>query len=432
MKQNKNYNKKFFIINCGCSRRELDAERIRNYFSANNLELVKNPKDADYLFIVSCGLEGNENISIDTINKFKKFDGEIIVGGCLPAMNLKRLKKVFNGKMLSTKELDKIDNFFPDFSIKFQDIPDANKGLSEYINKKNLKIYIYHLLRNKLDISSILEFLYNIIATIGKIRRKIGKPTPFSFETIIKNKIKNKSSIDIRNSLFSLRISKGCLGNCSYCTIKNAIGRLKSKSPSLILDELKRGLSKKCYKLNIQSSDTGSYGLDIGTNLPQLLNNILKEDKRITFEYIQDFHPIWVCRYKKELIELNKAKKIKSMLIAFQSGSERILKLMNRNTNIDEFKEVIKKIKEVNPHLRIRTQVIVGFPTETEQDFQKTLEVIKECEFDQIDIFAYYETDTTPSAKIQPKVPKNIIRDRICRLNNEKKILSKKLNKIII
>ncbi|MFQ5952073.1 MAG: radical SAM protein [Candidatus Omnitrophota bacterium] len=405
----------FFITNKGCPRRALDAERIKTYLIANNQKIVDDPRKADYIFVVSCGLKWPEEASIETIKKFKNLKGEIIVCGCLPEMNPKKLNKVFNGRRISTAELDKIDAFFPDFSVKFRDVPDANIGYEKNIckGKMPLEIRLKRSIKNKFDIVPLCKFLYNFIRTIEKIRKKTSIKKPFAFENKVRNIIKPFPWIDVDNAYFSLRISEGCLGNCSYCTIRKAIGRLKSKPMPVILEELRKSFSQGNYKLNIQSSDSGSYGLDIGTNLPELLNVILKEDKKITFEFIQDLHPHWLCTYRKEFIKLSKAKKIKSILTAFQSGSSRILKLMNRSQNMDEYIEVLNKMKEVNPRLRLRTQVIVGFPTETEKDFEDTLKVIREVKFDQIDIFQYYETELMHSTKICPKVPRDIIAKRL-------------------
>ena len=90
---------------------------------------------------------------------------------------------------------------------------------------------------------------------------------------------------------------------------------------------------------------------------------------------------------------------------------------MNRDVDLDEFKDVIKKMKKAYPGLRLGTQIIVGFPTETEKDFQDTLNFVEECQFDEVDIFRYYEVDTTDSAIINPKVPQEVIEERIKRIN---------------
>ena len=399
----KNNTKKFYITFTGCARRQLDCERIKNYLIANRLELADSPKNADYLFISTCGLtKSHKDMSINRILHFKKFNGEIIVCGCLPSMDIKRIKKVFRGEIISTKDIGRIDEIFPYFQVKFKDIPDANKAFVE-TNKQKIKQKL-----QKLDLFYLLKFL-NMALPFDKIKRKINMLLPFI--------------IDFNNNLLTLRISSGCLGNCTYCNIKKAIGKLRSKPRSVILEEVRKGLLNKQHRINIISSDTGAYGADIGSNLPQLLNAIFAENKRISIEFIQDLNSTWVCRYRSDIIKLVGTKRIKGILTAVQSGSGRILKLMNRNIHSNEFKDTLKEMKRAYPNLRLRTQVIIGFPTETEQDFQDTMSFVKECKFDEVDVFRYYETDTTDSAKIEPKVPPEIIEHRIKRINLSKSTL---------
>ncbi|MDD5454644.1 MAG: radical SAM protein, partial [Candidatus Ratteibacteria bacterium] len=131
---------------------------------------------------------------------------------------------------------------------------------------------------------------------------------------------------------------------------------------------------------------------------------------------IQDLNPAWICRYKEEMVELIKTKHIKSILTPIQSGNERILKLMNRPMNLQEFKQTINHMKQLCPHLRVRTQVIVGFPTETEDEFEDTVAILKTCPFDEVDIFAYYEVGGSAAEKITPKVPPDIIVKRVKKL----------------
>ncbi|MFH1641569.1 MAG: radical SAM protein [Nanoarchaeota archaeon] len=384
---------KFYITFTSCDKVRLDCEKIKNYLTANKLELASSPKNADYLFISTCGLtKTHEDLSINKILQFEKFNGKVIVCGCLPSMNLKRIRKIFNGKCITTKDIDKIDELFPDFKVKFNDISSVNKIFVE-TNRQKIKQKL-----QKLNLFYLLKFL-NKCSPFDKINRKINMLLPFI--------------IDFNNNFFALRISSGCLGNCTYCNIKKAIGKLRSKPTHLILEEVRRGLLDKQYILSIISSDTGSYGLDIGSNLPRLLNAILSEDKRIVIDFLPSLHPMWICHYKSELIRLVKTKRIRSFLTPFQSGSERILKLMNRYTDLNEFKSTLNEMKNIYPSLRLRTQVIVGFPTETEKDFQDTINFIKECNFDEVDVLPYHETAVTDSAKIKPKVSADVISNRL-------------------
>ncbi|MFA5199994.1 MAG: radical SAM protein, partial [Candidatus Omnitrophota bacterium] len=219
--------------------------------------------------------------------------------------------------------------------------------------------------------------------------------------------------IGFDNAYFSLRISDGCSWSCSYCSMKKAIGSAKSKPIQTVLEEVKKAVSQKKFKLNIISSDSGSYGLDIDLTLPQILKEILAQDERIVIEFVQDLNPFFFCKYKNELVKLIATGRIKSTSVPFQSGSERILKLMNRRLDFSEFRETIKEIKKVNPAFKLRTQVIIGFPTETDDDFLKTMELLGDCNFNEVDLFAYYEGDGTVSQTITPKVSVEVISRRM-------------------
>lgn len=384
--------KKFFIEALGCALRELDAEKMKNWLITNGLKFTMSSHEADYIFFVICGLNKERcDDGVNRIQAFKKMKGELIVVGCLPIMHPDMYNKVFLGMTIITKEIEKIDELFPEFKVKFKDTSDANTSfvsvatdlvqITRRLSKSSIKLYI----------SKFSQFLLEAWKAFIS-----GRPLR-NIEGLV-------GGIGFDNSYFSLRISDGCSWNCSYCSHKKAIGNLKSKPMPTILEELRRGISQKKYRFNIISADSGSYGLDIGLTLPVLLKEILAEDERIIIQFVQDLNPFFFCKYKKELIELIKTGRVLSTSLPFQSGSERILSLMNRRLDFDEYKEVIKGIREANHNFKLRTQVIIGFPSETEDDFLKTLKVLNNCRFDEVDLFAYYEDVGIASQKIEPKV----------------------------
>lgn len=403
----------FYIAFMGCPKRRLDCERIKNFFIANGLEQVAASEKADYIIISTCGLsEFHENECINLIRKAKRDQGRAIVYGCMPSMNPEKIQRFFDGTIVHTKEIEEFDKIFPHFAVKLADVPDANIQFEEM--KKSPKERVKAELR-KLDLYYPLK-LYNVCLTLAeRLREKVGTIKPGLFPNPLIHRIP-LLAVSPFKSRFSLRISDGCMGNCSYCSIRTAIGRLRSKPIPQILEEMKQGLTKGEYTINIISSDTGSYGMDIGSNLPELLRAILGLNEKIVIDFMEDVHPIWICRYRSELIEVIKTGRVKSILTAVQSGSERILKLMNRGTNIENYIRVINTMKEAHPSLRMRTQIISGFPTETEQDFQDTVDLLRRCNFDEVDIFQYFETARMASSKITPKVPQEVAVDRMRRL----------------
>lgn len=392
--------KSFFIEVLGCALRELDAGKIKNWLSANHLQSTLSPGSADYIFFVICGLN-DERVQdgIRRILAFKKLKGELIVVGCLPIMHPDRYNSVFQGKTVISKEIDRLDKLFPEFAVKFKDTPDANKSfVSPLVDVLQISRRMSPLTFVRKSAVSLLEMGHALLN--GRHLRNV--------EGLV-------GGIGFDDSYFSLRISDGCAWKCGYCSMKNAIGNVRSKPMQQILDEAKKGVAAGQFKLNIISSDSGSYGLEIGLNLPQLLKAILALGERITIEFIQDLNPFFLCRFRKELVELIMTGRIKSTQIPFQSGSEQVLKKMNRRIDFPAYMATIKDIREANPDFRIRTQIIIGYPTETEEDYQKTLEVLKSCRFDEVDVFAYYENEGTASQEIEPKVPTAVIIDRMNR-----------------
>lgn len=416
--------KKFFIAAFGCPRRLVDAERIKNYFLANKQLAAASAEEADYIVVVTCGLlKSVEDSCIEYISGVRELKAKLVVYGCLPAMNPKRLNSVYNGKVVFTKNIEEISDSFPELSIKLKNIADANKSVGAFPKKRPMREFIKGKLHfnPRKTFKHIMSFLMKPTSS-APFRAKAGRSdTPYLRDkgALVYPLEKEWGGIGFNSRFFSLRISEGCLGNCSYCNIKKAIGNLKSKSIASILDELRKGIAAKQYQINILASDTGSYGLDIGTSLPELLQAILNEDKRITIEFIQDLNPFWICRYKEQFTELISTQRIKSILTPFQSGNIRILKLMRRPMDLTEFKEVVRSMRSVHPGLKLRTQVIVGFPTETEEEFQDTLNYLKETEFDECDPLAYFEVEGSDSEKFTPKVEARVISERLERIKKE-------------
>ncbi|MGD2147363.1 MAG: radical SAM protein [Anaerolineae bacterium] len=404
----------FFITKAGgCTKRGLDSERIRNYLLANGLEQARSLEEADCVIVTTCGLsEFHENDSVDRIQRAQGHQARTIVYGCLPSMNAERLSGVFDGAIVHTQDIEEFDRLFPDFAVAFADVPDANY-LIEEMGVRFREWFKRQL--NRLDLYYPLQLYNACLVSAEQLRERMEgvwprvAPRPFITRIPV-------FTITTRTGGFGLRISDGCLGNCSYCNIRTAIGRLRSKPIPALLEELGRGLADGKSNISVLSSDTGSYGLDIGCTLPELLGAILDYDEAIVMDFVEDLHPVWVCRYQSELIELVATKRIKSMLIPVQSGSARVLRLMRRSTNIEAPVSVIREMKRVNPRLRLRGQVILGFPTETEEDFQATVDLVKRCQFDEIDIFQYFETDKMDSTKIEPKIAQDIVLDRIRRM----------------
>ncbi|GAF70916.1 unnamed protein product, partial [marine sediment metagenome] len=149
--------------------------------------------------------------------------------------------------------------------------------------------------------------------------------------------------------------------------------------------------------------DTGSYGLDIGKSFPELLDELTKISGDSIF-IISGLNPKWAAKYKDEIIENLKSKKIKKIDIPIQSGNSRILGLMRRFTDVEKINEAISEFMNVSPDLIIETHCIIGFPTETWEEFEDSLDFIKKNSIYSGYILQYSCDKNTVAGKIEPKI----------------------------
>jgi MiaB/RimO family radical SAM methylthiotransferase len=356
-----------------CPRRSLDYKKLEKYFSENGCEIVKKPEDATHIIIITCGfIDRNIQESIDLINTLKKYNAKLIVGGCLKDIAEDILNQNFSGDVITTKRLDKIDDLFPDFSKKLKSIKDANS------------LHDYH------EIDSIL----------GK--RKMIVEKIFSDE--VKSFLWSKA--------FIIRIAEGCNCKCTYCSHRNAIGKYISKSVEECIAEFKTGYQNGEKLFRITSMDTGCYGLDIGTNLPSLIDKFIEIADDVKF-ILEDINPMWMNKYNDEILRLVKSNKIVGFQTPFQSGSPEILKKMKRWNNSQKFLTILKSIKDADPNIHLSTEILLGFPGETEDDFFITMNFLKNAAFDFTYIYPYFENEYVESKNIFPKCSKETIEKRL-------------------
>lgn len=405
---------KIFIFNNNrqCEGRGLDASRLARYFGSNNCDIVKKPKIADYIILFTCAYNNViEEQNLELIDKFKryKYKGELIVAGCLPEIAPEKLKKIFKGRSVVTKNLCEIDRIFAGFKTKFFEVPDANKCLFSpssvpaplSIRIKESLIPLRKLLKqhefSKLFYYNCLRFAKNnLISRISLIKTSI-------------NKIRREE-----NAYSILRIGTGCLGNCSYCGIRNAIGRLKSKPLDDCLKEYRKLLEMGHRDFEIGSEDTGAYGLDLNSSLPELLDKMSGMDKSLEVSwFVVSLKPLWMLKYKSELLKIIKEGKIKYLECPVQSGSERILKLMNRYSNIKEIVATLLEFKNAYPDIGLITHIIVGFPSEIEDDFFATMDMIKKVNFRVVLPFLYCDKEMSMASTMNGKLDEETIDKRL-------------------
>jgi len=204
------------------------------------------------------------------------------------------------------------------------------------------------------------------------------------------------------------------------------VGKLKSKPIETCLTEFQDILESGCKKIMLVAENVGAYGLDINTTFPELLTQLLGIEGDYKIE-IEELHPIWLIKYWDKLVPLLGLGKIKLIVCPIQSGSDRILKLMNRQHDKLKMKNTLIKMKNIYPGLQLNTIIIIGFPSETEKDFQETLDIVKEIGFGLVVILGYSKNPYL----IDPELIKREIPQKVIRAREKKAVEFFKKNKII-
>ncbi len=179
---------------------------------------------------------------------------------------------------------------------------------------------------------------------------------------------------------------------------------MKSKSIDKIMDEFREGLAQGYKNFALMGTDVCSFGRDLGYTLADLLREMVKEKGKYRIG-IRNLSPMYLNQMLDDLEPIFATGKIWLTLIPTQSGSDRILKLMGRPYTIETLKETIRRLKRACPDLKIRTQIMVGFPTETKQDFAASMRLLDEVKFDYVEVYRFSSRTGTPAKKMQGRVP---------------------------
>ena len=391
--------KKFYIQVRNCPRRSLDATKLQKYLVLNNLKPATSPKKADYVFVFTCGgFKQAEQESLYTIEKaMKNRNSEVIVTGCLPKINPDKLK-AYDLPFVSPEDFERLDQLI-NAKVPYSECPEVScvEGVHRLYHKDLLK-------RIRQRMRFLKGFVRSCSAVLGISSR--NQISYFSKENYI------------------LEIAKGCVGNCSYCAIKLAMPKYKSTAKEVIIEKFGEGLQQDFKKFTLMAGDIGCYGVDIKTNLPSLLEEIfkIKADYKL---FLCDLNARWFVRYYDQFLSVLKknSSKIDKIIMPIQSGSDRILKLMNRHYQINQVKDRIIEIQKEVRDLKIETHIIVGFPGETEQDFQKSVDLVKQVPFSKVAVFQYEDRPNTAAFYLTEKIPKRIIESRVKRLKQEVKVV---------
>jgi threonylcarbamoyladenosine tRNA methylthiotransferase CDKAL1 len=208
-----------------------------------------------------------------------------------------------------------------------------------------------------------------------------------------------------------VNIAEGCNGCCSYCIVRRARGRLKSRTPEDVVKDVQEHLKRGAVEVQLAAQDTAAYGIDIGTTLPQLLERIVEIPGRFMVR-VGMMNPDTARPILSELSDAFHSPKVYSFLhMPVQSGSDRILKSMNRRYSAEDFLRIVDYLRQSIDDISLITDVISGFPGETEDDFRETMGLLKTMQPDKVNITRYSSRPGTPASTMYD-MPDRIKKDR--------------------
>jgi len=398
---------KFYVFNAGCIRRCLDCVWIKKYLEVNGWQMVGSPKKADLIIVSTCGVvsknEENSLLAVAQAVQGKKDNAKTVITGCLTKINpdsLNALGEFYHVPSGSLEEMDKIVK--PRIPITEVHHPDSVKdggALTDYL-----------IARSFCRSSDTYKSLFDKYAMNNTFLR-----ASVVYGKILGNVKSLFSSRNIKKILpyYNIKIADGCKSICTYCATRFATKKLRSRSVGSILEDFDLGLENGYEIFQLLSEDSGCYGLDINSSITELLTSIFERDKDFKVILI-DFNPWWLIKQQEQLIPLLKMNqdKVKEIFLPFQSGSDKILGLMEREYRSDELISVLKLLRKEAPMIPIRTSALVGFPSEDDADFEDTKRVIQEVDFAEVAVNRYEDRPGTASSSMPGKLSQDIIEFR--------------------
>ena len=223
-------------------------------------------------------------------------------------------------------------------------------------------------------------------------------------------------AIEFTNTRAFVKIQDGCDSFCSYCIVPFVRGPGKSRDPKKTVELIDKVTRAGYPEIVLSGIHTGSYGKDINYSLTALIKDLTQKCPKLLSLRISSLE---ITEITEEMIELLKnAPLCKHLHIPLQSGSDKILKVMNRKYSQKQFLDIVKKLKETIPDLALSTDVMVGFPGETEEDFEETFKVIEEVGFMRLHVFPYSVRENTVAEKLPMQIPEIIKKERAKKLRD--------------
>lgn len=365
--------KKVWVEAFGCSANIADAEIIKGLLCNNGYELTSIRKNSDVSVLVTCAVkDATEHRMISKIKRYSK-DKPLVVAGCLPKTSMKLIESYSpDSSLMGPQSLDRTLQVV-DASLNGRKVVALEDSMSTKLNFPRLRLN---------PVISIIE------------------------------------------------ISSGCLSECSFCQTKLAKGSLKSYRIGEIVRQMEDDVAANCKEIWLTSTDNGCYGLDLKTDLVELLEQCSNVEGEFKIR-VGMMNPMYVPKFLDRLISLyrDNDKMFKFLHMPVQSGSERILRKMKRGHTAKIFLDVVKELRKKIPAITIATDIITGFPSETESDFEETLNLIEVSQPDVINSSRYSPRPGTVASKY-PRLNTKIVKERSTKLHERIKKTSMSRNQM--
>ncbi len=368
---------KVFIDTLGCPKNFNDTQTAKGFLEGAGYETVQDPENADAIIINTCGfINDAKKESIERIFDYcayKEAGKKIIVSGCLSQRCGNEL----------FEEMPEVDCFL---------------GVNEY------------------------ERLPEILKTLDSRSKHITN----SYADVLPRMCRK---LDDNCFSSTVKIAEGCNNRCAYCVIPSIRGGYRSKTIEDILEETKQLAAAGCKELILIAQDVTNYGVDLYGEymLPELLKKLCRIDG---IEWIRLMY-CYEDRITDELIEVmaEEPKICKYIDIPIQHSSDDVLKAMLRRSTEDSIRNTIARLKARIPDIHIRTTLIVGFPGETDEDYEKLLEFVEEMRFARLGVFAYSQEENTVAGEMQDQIDEEIKEERLTGIMRAQLEISLELNK---
>lgn len=318
----------YFADDDMCTTKKLEMRRIQDFFTLNGWEVTRDPDKADMVICPTCsGWEKLEQKALETLKGLQYLGDKVIALGCVTDVNPDGVKQVHAGRCISSLHLDKIAELIPNPKVKLEAVPEP----SVFRTKEDYRLY------------------------------------------------------DLTKGF--VNIASGCSFACSYCPHKIGLGSRISRTEEHILKQIEGLVAEGVRIVVLTGMETAFYGLDIKTDYPNLLQKVL--DFHHGYEvHVAQFHPLGILKYYDRLLPLLQNERVTDIQIPIQTTSERLLKLMNRPPGTDKIGEFLREVKKKNRVAVLRTDIMVGFPSETMEELDETLNFVTEV-FDEVAVYGF-------------------------------------------